>query len=95
MPAHTITMGHSIDISKPLAHTTPLKLSAICPVQLKPGFIREEQTSSACQWPLKVSLCPLKSVTTPNLSQVKTLAWTTSMQMSFPETVSGRNYLIV
>jgi hypothetical protein len=34
---------------------------AICPVQLKPGFIREEHTSPACQWPLKVSICPLKS----------------------------------
>ena len=81
------TMGctlQNLDISKLLAHTT---LSAICPVQLKPGFIHEEHTS-ACQWPLKVSICPLKSVTMPNCSQVKTLMRMTSMQMSFLETVS-------
>ncbi|MBN3279548.1 SYTL3 protein, partial [Polyodon spathula] len=70
-------------------HTTPYTLSATCPVQLKPGFIREEHTSPACQWPSKVSICPLKSVTTPNCSQAKTLVRTTSMQMSFPETVSA------
>lgn len=39
----TTTMGHSVhnaDISKPLAHTTADMLSDICPVQLKPVFIR-------------------------------------------------------
>ena len=50
---------HSIDISKPLTH-----ISAICLVQLKPGLISEEDTSPACQWPSKVSICPLKLVTT-------------------------------
>ena len=37
---------------------------------------------------IEVSIFPLKSVTTPNGSQVKTLVRKMSMQMSFPETVS-------
>ena len=78
---------HNVDISKPLAHTMPYTL-AICQVQLKPGLIREEHTSPACQWPSRVSICPLKLVTTLNCSQVKTCVRTTSTQMSLPETVS-------
>ena len=90
----TATMGHSVhnvDISK--LHT----VSAICLVQLKPGFIHEEHSTPACQWPLKVSICSLKSVTTLNCSHVKTLVRTKSMQMSFPEMVSDslcRNSLV-
>ena len=67
---------------------TPYTLSAICLIQLKLGFIPEEHPSPACQWPSKVSICPLKSITMQNCSQVKTLVRTTSIQMSFPETVS-------
>ncbi len=58
-------MGHSIhniDISKLFTHMTPYTLSAICPVQWKPGFIREENTSPKCQTPSNVSICPLKSL---------------------------------
>jgi hypothetical protein len=72
---HTV---HNIDISKPLTHTSPCTLSAICLVQLKPGFIHEEHPSPACQWPLKVSICPLNPVTTSNCSQIKTLVRTAS-----------------
>ncbi len=96
----TATMGHSIhnvDLKKLLTHTTPYTLSTIFPVQWKPGFIREENTSPECQMPSNVSICPLKSVTTTNCIQVETPMRMTSMQMSFPETVSDslcRNYLI-
>jgi hypothetical protein len=79
---------HNIDINKHLAHTMPYTLSVICPVQLKQGLICEEHTSTACQWPSKVSLCPLELVTTWNCNQVKTLVKMTSTHMSFHEMVS-------
>ncbi len=99
----TATMGHSPTHrqqthSKPLTHTSPYTLSAIYPVQWKPGFIHEENTSPKCQTPSNVSICPLKLVTTTNFSKVETPMRTTSMQMSFPETVSDslcRNYLVM
>ncbi len=56
-------------------------LSAICPVQWKPGFIHEENTSPKCQTPSNVSICTLKSVMTTNCSQVETPMRTTSMQI--------------
>ena len=92
----TATMGHSVhnvDISKPLAYT-----SSYCSAQLKPGFICEEHTSPACQWPSKLSICRLKSFTMPDCSQDKTLVRMTSTQMRFPVTVSDslcKNYLVV
>ncbi len=99
-----------VEISKPLTHTLGVQQytkkslykciihSFICPVQWKPGFIREENTSPKCQTPSNVSICQLKSVTTTNCSQVETPMRTTSMQMSFPERVSDsfcRNSLLM
>ena len=87
------TMGnsvHIVDISKLLAtHDT---IHAVChlPGTVKTRLIREEHTSPVGQWPSKLSIYLLKSVTTPNCSQVKTLVRMTSTQMSFPETVCAQ-----
>ena len=72
------------NLTATMGHTT----SVICPGQLKPGFIREEHTSTACQWPSKVCYVCYESVTMPNCSQVKTPMRMKSTQMSLPETVS-------
>ncbi len=45
----------------------------------KPGLIHEENTSPKYQTPSNVSICPLKSVTMTNCSQVETPMRTTSM----------------
>ena len=54
-----------------------------------PGTV-ETGIHPSCQWPSKVNICPLKSIMTPNCSQVNTLVRTTSTQKNFPETVSDR-----
>ncbi len=86
MPAHTITpsppwatRSTMLTSAKPLTHTKSYTLSAIYPLQWKPGFIREENTSPKCQMPSNVSICTLKSVTTTKCSQVETPMRTTSM----------------
>ncbi len=59
---------------------------------------RDSSVKRKCQTPSNVSICPLKSVTTTNCSQVETPMRTTSMKMSFPETVSDclcRNSLVM
>ena len=61
--------------SLPTRHHTPCLAGTV----ETGGFICEEYTSPACQWPWKVSICPRKLVTMPNCSQVKTLVRTTSM----------------
>ena len=61
---------HIVNISKPLAHTTPYMMSAICKVQLKPGFNRSQvktlvrTTSTQMSFPDMVSdsLCRNSSV---------------------------------
>ncbi len=94
-PTTTIVRSiQNVDISKPLTHMMPYTLSTICPIQWKPGFILEENTSPKCQTPSNVSIIPLKSVTTTNCSQVET----PMRKTSFPETVSDslcRNSLIM
>ncbi len=89
---------HNIDIGKPLTNTTPYTLSTICPVQWKPGFIREENTSPKCQTPSNVSIFPLKSVNDDKLQSGRDPDEDDEQQMSFPEMVSDslcRNSLVM
>ena len=51
--------------------------------------LREQGEAPTSAEVVTVSLCPLRLVTTPNCSQVKTLMRTMSTQMSIPETVSN------
>ncbi len=83
------------------ANRSPTRRHTRC---LPSALYRENRDSSVkrtplqkCQMPSNVRICPLKSVTTTNCSQVETPMWMTSMQMSFPEMVSSlcRNSLVM
>ncbi len=83
------------------ANRSPTRRHTRC---LPSALYRENRDSSMmssplqkCQTPSDVRICPLKSVTTTNCSQVETPMWMTSMQMSFPEMVSSlcRNSLVM
>ena len=62
MPAHTIAATPpwgTLFTMLTSANRSPTRhLSAICPLQLKPGLVREVHTSPACQWPFKVNHFP-------------------------------------
>ncbi len=75
-------------------------IHAVChlPCTVKTGIHPWREHLSKVQDAIDCEHCPLKSVTTTNCSQVETPMRTTSMQMSFPETVSDslcRNYLVM
>ncbi len=101
MPAHTKTPPPPwATRSTTLTSANRSPTHAVChlPCTDKPRFIHEENTSPKCQTPSNVNICPLKSVTMTNCSQVETLMRTKSMRMSFPEMVSDslcRNSLIM
>ncbi len=88
-PPPWATRSTTLTSAKPLTHTTPYTLSAICPVQWKPD-------SSVKRTPLQSARCHGMWA---NCSPGRGPRWrTTSMQMSFPEMVSDslcRNYLVM
>ncbi|KAJ8359035.1 hypothetical protein SKAU_G00155600 [Synaphobranchus kaupii] len=58
----TTTKGHSADnvsVGKVLADTTPYTLSTVGSEELEAGFVREEDSSPACQGPSKMCVRPL------------------------------------
>ena len=75
-----VTVSLCIQIAINKMQLCSLSVAYACPnhpVQLRKGLIREGHTP-ACQLTSKVSICPLKSVTMPNYSPVKTLERTMS-----------------
>ncbi|KAJ8333574.1 hypothetical protein SKAU_G00415820 [Synaphobranchus kaupii] len=63
MPAHTITppppKATHVSVGKALADTMPYALSTVGAEELEAGFVREEDSSPACQGPSKVCVHPL------------------------------------
>ncbi len=108
---HNTTPAHTITPPPPWATRSTTLTSANCSptrrhTRCLPSVLYSENRGLSvkrtplqeCQMPSNMSICPLKSITMKNSSQVETPMRTTSMQMSFPETVSDslcRNSLVM